>query len=81
MISILAFRNELDNSDRNCGDDQHMNVTALMQNKLQHEPEYHQYCKNNPHLIICPTNSGSELCGFTTGYECDLARDWRGERG
>jgi hypothetical protein len=34
-----------------------MNVTALMQNKLQEEPEHHQDCKSNLHLITCPTNS------------------------
>jgi hypothetical protein len=53
MVSILVFRNELDYGDRNGSDDDHMNVTALTQNKLQENPEQHQYCKNNPHLISC----------------------------
>ena len=67
MVSILAFGKELDNGDRNGSNDDHMNVTALTQNKLQENPERHQYCKNNPHLITCRTNSGSELCDSTTG--------------
>ena len=55
MIPIFAFCNKLDNGDRDCGDDNHMNITALTQNKLQENPEHHQYSKNNPHLITCPS--------------------------
>ena len=50
MVSVFALRNEFDNSDGNRGDENHMNVTALMQNKLQEDPDHHQYCKSNPHF-------------------------------
>ena len=50
MISILVFCDELDNGDRNCGYEDHMNVTALVQNKLQEQPDRHQESKSKPHL-------------------------------
>jgi hypothetical protein len=40
----------LDNGDRNCRDDNHVNVAALTQNKLQENPEHHQNCKSDPHF-------------------------------
>jgi len=49
MISIFAFRDELDNGDRNCGYEDHMKVTALVQDKLQEHPEHHQDYKSTPH--------------------------------
>ena len=81
MIAIFAFRDQLDNSDRNCGDDEHMNVTALVQNKLQEDPDHHQYCKSNPHLITCPANSGSELCDSRPAANATWSRDKQGALG
>jgi hypothetical protein len=49
MISIFAFCDELDNGDRNCGYEDHMNVTTLVQNKLEEDPEYHQEYESKPH--------------------------------
>ena len=82
MISIFPFRNQLDNGDRNCGDDNHMNITALTQNKLQENPEHHQYCKSNPHLITCPSiqdlNSATLNLGVRPGRAIGKAH--RGDR-
>lgn len=81
MIAILAFRDQLDNSDRNGGDNNHVNVTALMQNKLQEDPEHHQYCKSIPHLITCPAKSGSELCDLRLAASATWWHDCQGALG
>jgi len=81
MVSIFAFRNELDNGDRNCCDNNHVNVTALMLNKLQEQPEHHQNCKSNPHSITCPTDFKSGPCGSRPARSATWLRNWKGALG
>lgn len=52
MVSGFAIRNEPDNKDRNSEEQQYVDVTAFMQNKLQHQPNNQDYRTNYPHIKI-----------------------------
>jgi hypothetical protein len=41
VVASFAVDEELDTADGDGADEEHVNVTALMQNKLQDKPKYH----------------------------------------
>ena len=51
MIASVAFGDEFNNHDCNRGDQDHVNVAALVQDKLKDEPKGHQYRKSTPHPV------------------------------
>ena len=77
MISGVAVRDELNNQDTNCGDEEHVNVAALMQNKLADQPNYHQYRKGNSHLITFQRTL-KELCD--SRWPAMIWHDWEASR-
>lgn len=60
VILGLAMGYELDNCDGDCGQQEHMNEAALMQDELQNEPNKQNYSTNRPHSRnLFLANSGS----------------------
>jgi hypothetical protein len=49
VISGLAVRNKLNNSDGYGGEQEDVNEAAFMQDKLQNEPNHQKCSTNRPH--------------------------------